>query len=592
MAWLNGDSQWKPCSGGCTCPDHDLPLYTSTFSDNMLENRDLVRLARSNEEPLPAEAAVLTGMIAEYSERITALDSRVVDLRELRTTLLRQISLIDEEANHILGEREKLSVAIDTRKKFLSPVRRLPPEILCRIFHETVNKTIPRSLSKRERGWWDFQDVTSPLWTIELVCRRWREAVISFPELWSYLNVVVTDDNFFMGTYRYTRLLSRQLARSKQHFLTVSIHHDAEESGSHELPEALIALLFSASERIQVLSLAMSSTTFSSLQPLRLFFPSLEYLWLLSTDSPDTNELGGTVLFDGAPKLWSVNVMDIQYPSWSFSLPWNQITYFASDHACLHGADAFPLQIMDQLRSMPNVEECHLRCEAWDENLITEQPQVICRKLRSLNLSTRLTHQRPTFQILNQLTTPALSSLSFDGCVYDKELDVENTFTAIRNLIGRSDNPLKTLRFLHGLVLTEDILSILCSTPTLENIGLEKVLLEAFTRSFFDRLTIKPTAPPSDAAILLPRLRLFHLSGVMSKDFDAEGFVGMIESRCQQVNPAVARLDSVLLHRFVPPEEPDDDVAQTLSRLDNLHSTGVGIAIFKRAMLPSEKSVW
>ncbi|PBK86574.1 hypothetical protein ARMGADRAFT_1017284 [Armillaria gallica] len=134
----------------------------------MLENSDLVRLARSNEEPLPAEAAVLNGMIAEYSERIIALDSRVADLRELRTTFLRKISLIDEEVNHILGEREKLSIATDTRKKILSPVRRLPPEILCHIFHETIDKTILRSLSKREHGWWDFPDVTSPLWTIEL----------------------------------------------------------------------------------------------------------------------------------------------------------------------------------------------------------------------------------------------------------------------------------------------------------------------------------------------------------------------------------------------------------------------------------------
>ncbi|KAK0196079.1 hypothetical protein F5146DRAFT_1176124 [Armillaria mellea] len=153
MALLNGGSQWKPCSGGCICSDHDLPLYTSTFSDNMLEDGELVHLAHSNEESLPSEAAVLHGMIAEYSKRITALDSRVVDLRELRTTFLRQISLIDEEVNHILGEREKLCIAIDTRKKFFSQVRRLPPEILCRIFHETVDKTISRSLSKQERGW-------------------------------------------------------------------------------------------------------------------------------------------------------------------------------------------------------------------------------------------------------------------------------------------------------------------------------------------------------------------------------------------------------------------------------------------------------
>lgn len=213
---------------------------TSTFSDNALENSNLAHLTRRNEETLPAEAATLKGMIDEYSECMTALDSRVVNLGELQTTFLQQVSLIDNEVEHILAEREKLSDAINFRKKLLSLVRSLPSGILCRIFYETV-----------------------------------REVVLSFPELCSYLNVIVTDNNFFMRTYRYMRLLSRQLARSKQHRLTVMIHRDAEESNSHELPEALIAPLFSASERIQVLFLAMFFAAFSSLPPLRLSFPSL-----------------------------------------------------------------------------------------------------------------------------------------------------------------------------------------------------------------------------------------------------------------------------------------------------------------------------
>ncbi|KAK0459378.1 uncharacterized protein EV420DRAFT_1763788 [Desarmillaria tabescens] len=465
----------------------------------------------------PAEAAALNGMIAEYSERITALDSRVVDLRELRATFLQQVSLIDEEVKHIQTEREKLSVAIDTRKKFLSPVRRLPSEILCRIFRETVDKTIPRTLSNRERNWWDFRDVPSTLWTIELVCRRWREAVISFPELWSYINVIITDDNFFMGTYRYTRLLSRQL----------------------------------------------------------------------------TDELlGGMVLFDSAPKLRTIEVMDIQHPSWSFALPWKQITCFGSDHALLRNAHSSSLQILDQLRSMPNIEECHLRCEVYLNFTPEEQPQVICNKLRWLNISSRLIHQRPLFQVLSQLTAPALSGLFFDGRAFNKELDVDNTFTAIRNLMDRSHCPLTTLRFVHGLVLTEDILSIICSTPTLEELQLSHVPLEAYTRPFFDKLTIKPAVPPEEAVTLLPRLRILHLSGVMSKDFDAEGFVRMIESRCPPFTDAVTRLESVVLYRFVPPEEPDEDITQILAQLDNLRPTGVTMAIFKRAMSPAERGIW
>ncbi len=34
------------------------------------------------------------------------------------------------------------------------------------------------------------------LWTIEGVCKQWNEVVVSFPELWSFINVIVTDDNF------------------------------------------------------------------------------------------------------------------------------------------------------------------------------------------------------------------------------------------------------------------------------------------------------------------------------------------------------------------------------------------------------------
>ncbi len=51
------------------------------------------------------------------------------------------------------------------------------------------------------------------LWSIERVCKRWMTGSLSFPELRSFVNVVITDSNFGEDPrgIAYVRRLGMQL---------------------------------------------------------------------------------------------------------------------------------------------------------------------------------------------------------------------------------------------------------------------------------------------------------------------------------------------------------------------------------------------
>ncbi|KAJ7483482.1 hypothetical protein FB451DRAFT_991164, partial [Mycena latifolia] len=62
----------------------------------------------------------------------------------------------------------------------LSPLRRMPPELLGEIFSWTL-PSVQEALGRRR-----FQDKHSP-WVFTQVCHRWRAVALSTPSLWSQI---------------------------------------------------------------------------------------------------------------------------------------------------------------------------------------------------------------------------------------------------------------------------------------------------------------------------------------------------------------------------------------------------------------------
>ncbi|KAL0570724.1 hypothetical protein V5O48_011229, partial [Marasmius crinis-equi] len=93
-------------------------------------------------------------------------------------------------------------------RTFLSPIHKLPPEVLNRIFAESVDFS-DRDYSKRRR---------MPL-ILTKVCRRWRDVSVAYPALWSKF-LVLEDD---WGTSGHVDIMNCYMKRSQQYPLTINL---------------------------------------------------------------------------------------------------------------------------------------------------------------------------------------------------------------------------------------------------------------------------------------------------------------------------------------------------------------------------------
>ncbi len=208
---------WSPCTG-CACPNHHLPSHDFPPDRHTLNDPNLARLTRSNDEPMEGEIATLRGMISTYEAEIQDINKEESRLEQFISDMKNHISLAQQKLDALCHERNHIAVAITERKGLLHPIRRLPAEILLRIFRLTIDFPISRSHTKGDNQW-EFHPSDNMLWSIERVCKRWMTGSLSFPELWSFVNVVITDSNFGEDPrgIAYVRRLGMQLARSKLH---------------------------------------------------------------------------------------------------------------------------------------------------------------------------------------------------------------------------------------------------------------------------------------------------------------------------------------------------------------------------------------
>ncbi|PBK69804.1 hypothetical protein ARMSODRAFT_974896 [Armillaria solidipes] len=473
---------WTPCSG-CACPNHTSGSVAVFANDEPLPSPAFTRIINSNDPPLPAESDAIRGLIAEQTRCVSALQTQVAHLESYRQDLLAQVSTVDDKISALERERERVSQAIREKKRLLSPVRRLPPEVLSLIFLETIVFPIKRTPSASESEWWDIELAESPMWSIEQVCRQWRMVSVSFPELWSYINITITDDNFKEDGYAYFRQTS---------------------------PAAGDAAVVRGKQAI-----------FSTVPAVRLALPSLTKLCLLSTDAEEISRYNNLNLFDSAPNLHAVEAMNIRDPVTSFALPWRQITRYKSDHLLDDWADPGPDTCIHLLSivSQPQLVECDLRCEVncADGVFSGKAFPVVCTRLRSLSLSSwayTSTGVRALHQILDRLMLPVLESLRVVCQEGHPDLEGEQTFSALRRVVERSRAPLEVLYFEHGEVREEDVVAVLRATPALRDLRLVDVNLGVL--------------PLGDLEVV-PDLRVLHLSGCVG--FDRAVWMDVVRAR-------------------------------------------------------------
>jgi F-box-like len=128
--------------------------------------------------------------------------------------ILNKVQELDTCEKEIVHAEHRLQVLREERKELdqylaefrasIAPISRLPPELLCLVMTEVV-------------GEGDYQQILR----LSLVCRAWRRAAISTPQLWVTIPIVLVNDMDAM--VKQHRMIQVVLERNKTQPLDVSI---------------------------------------------------------------------------------------------------------------------------------------------------------------------------------------------------------------------------------------------------------------------------------------------------------------------------------------------------------------------------------
>ncbi|KAF9019517.1 hypothetical protein BDZ89DRAFT_1116699 [Hymenopellis radicata] len=527
--------QWTPCNGSnCSCRNHAIPDFKEAEIPSLRDDARYHHLIHTNNVPAPAEEAAIRDMISDLHSRLSAARSSHEKLTKLRSDIMAQAAHISDCLLSLEGEQEHLSLAIEERKYLLSPVRRVPSEILSHIVSLTVIFPLPtkikNSLETDSDEWRELLPSESMLWTVELVCKDWRRVVLQCPELWATLNVNLLDID-----EKAILRLAVQLSRTGLANLSIGFYCcSSNVVDASATLSRIVFLLLPFASRITHLVLCMPLAMMLELSPFR---NHLRVLKTLSVTCFSYNSGRVQVgIFEACPQLNSVTFVDTDDCLHFFALPWKAIQTFRTEHAYLSGYTYFngsqPLQVLQVLKLAPHVRECHVRVESGRSPPDTEEEleglPIICSHLSTLSVKIwPLADTHPVQETLEGIEAPALSKLFIEtaGDSLKKPRDTAATFAAIQEFIQRSQAPLTTLHFSHGELAPDDVLRFLPLTPLLSELRL--IDCGGLTNEVIEALTIKPDAPESLS--LVPRLKTLHISG--SLDFEPEVFTEMVKSR-------------------------------------------------------------
>ncbi|KAJ6507801.1 hypothetical protein C8R47DRAFT_1099604 [Mycena vitilis] len=269
-----------PASIALTNPALDLPASPP----------DMAGFLHGNNAPLDTEIPFLRNSLSAAQKRVDALDLAVEHAREALEELMRkQKDAVDVVSQHCGA---------------LSPVRRMPHEMLCEIFASTA-----------------AGDPEAP-WRLAGVCQSWRNAALEYGRLWSAINLPsLVSSNSALAK------LQTQLHRSGNANLDVRIME-------RTVVPRMLQLAVGQSHRWRTLQLALSDSSAYELNTVWHrttggSFPRLETLEVaFHYEATIPN------IFAVAPELRKVILTDKAFrcDSEPVAVPWSQITHYRAKY--------------------------------------------------------------------------------------------------------------------------------------------------------------------------------------------------------------------------------------------------------------------
>ncbi|KAJ7673232.1 hypothetical protein DFH06DRAFT_1174943 [Mycena polygramma] len=418
----------------------------------------LARLMTTNEAPLDSEIRIIQSVVADGKQQADALDAQIADFHAMVTQLVRK--------------RDETMDGVRQYRAVLSPVRRVPLELLCEIFALTLSAD-----DTAER----------PHWYLGQICRSWRFSALACTSLWTSITIS-------NSTHSILPMLQTQLLRSGNAPLTVHWSIDTFESAPMN-PHSHDAVIANCSRWGALRLHVEGSPSTVDLEWLRPVAGRLTALRKFDVDSLPRLKI--PEIFGGASSLREVSVDGSRFEFYSPTIvaPWTQITHYRGVYA------------IETQRAILAAASNLLQCAVSFRGDYEPRPSIIASSLRRLCIDTadRLVH----------LTTPLLEELYI----------VSNSgLVELRHFVHRSSCRLKTL-VLVQCTISSDLIAVLRELSSLtylliKDSGSSEIgvagLLEAMTLT----RTSRDIAPNLTSIVFGPGF-----------DFPSHIFFNMVQSR-------------------------------------------------------------
>ncbi|KAJ7622432.1 hypothetical protein FB45DRAFT_838535, partial [Roridomyces roridus] len=322
-------------------------------------------LLTSNLCPLDSEIPSIKRLLADPQPRVEALNAQIGGLQAALANLVR--------------ERDDLVSHAERYRAVLSPIRRVPPELVAEVF-----RLVPFTRKIQNKT------VTKPPWTLGHICSSWRETALGCPLLWR--SFTLTTSNF-----RSEAMITAQLPRTANVPLLVNFEWNNDADGG---ACALLGLLLPHSSRWQSLRIrchhhAAAEIVLESLQVIKGRISQLEKLEFFVGRTVHPTPSNKWEMFSISPRLSEVLLTEVLWHGYSpqFSIPWSQIRNYR--------AVLTSIQQLDILSKSPNLVGCSI---GFDDALSTHgDTMVVLPLLRRLSVEGS--------SILDHITAPSLEHL-------------------------------------------------------------------------------------------------------------------------------------------------------------------------------------
>ncbi|KAK0227404.1 hypothetical protein EDD85DRAFT_853659 [Armillaria nabsnona] len=440
-----------------------------------------------------------------------------------------EIEALEETLAYLKKGRADLAHTISVYKTYLAPIRRLPLELLRKIFSEACAFVEFPIHNARE-----IQSPSQIPLRIASVCSRWRDICISFPQLWSVMFVNADDINLSNST-KFLLSLYQQRSSSKLTAIGISaqflkIFRDTIDS---ILPYMSLKTLFSP--LTAPIDLSSCHSLFLEVRLARqsdLLLPSPNFASLERLDLMGWTGMGGvddadifSTLFSDTPRLRELHLHDIVILD-NFNFNWSRIHTLWIEQICYDiGWD----HISDLFESLPSLDVLVF----YDGQFDSATTKVTIPGIRVLQI---WDGSGSTADLLDVMTLPDLRRLE----LLDPELgdpyhittnDINRIVTFLINA-----SLLNELRINMAVIQDVDLIQILEATPNLTKIAIVEPRCHLGKFSITEKLLERMM----DAGSFLPKLEDLELVWAEDNMIEEGRVLDVIASRC-------GRLQSVLV---------------------------------------------